>query len=247
MPPMTTRAADAEGFVTEDCIAYYRARAEGGVGLITVEMASPEPAGKHRHFELGIHDDRFLPGLARLVEAIHAAGAEASIQLGHGGGHTRVDIAGETPIAPSAIPHSVQEGHTEIIVPEEMSMARIARRGRPSAAARAARAGFDAVEIHAAHGYLISQFLAPLENRRSDSTAARWKTGPASRWRSTRRRESGRAALAVIFRMNGDDFFDGGLTSDEAVAGRALGARPQAPTPSTSPAVTTARCRRLPS
>jgi dimethylglycine catabolism A len=168
MAPMTTRKADAEGFVTDAAIAYYPARAEGGVGLITVEMASPEKAGKHRRFELGIHDDRFLPGLARLVDAIHAAGAQASIQLGHGGGHTRIDIAGETPIAPSAIPHSVQEGHTETVVPEEMTIARIAQTQAAfvAAAQRAMRAGFDAVEIHAAHGYLISQFLAPAENRR---------------------------------------------------------------------------------
>src|SRR5918993_223590 len=110
MAPMTTRAAGAEG----------------GVGLVTVEMASPERAGKHRNFELGIYHDRFLPGLTRLVETIHAAGAKAAIQLGHGGGHTRVDIAGVTPVAPSAIPHSVQEGHTEVIVPEEMSLARVA-------------------------------------------------------------------------------------------------------------------------
>src|SRR4051794_2555055 len=113
MAPMTTRKADPKGFVTDAAVAYYRARADGGVGLITVEMASPEKAGKHRQFELGIHDDRFLSGLARLAEAIHAAGAKASIQLGHGGGHTRIDIAGETPIAPSDVPHRVQEGHTE--------------------------------------------------------------------------------------------------------------------------------------
>ena len=170
MAPMTTRKADAEGLVTEAGIAYYVARARGGVGLVTVEMAAPEPAGKHRHFELGLHHDRFLPGLTRLVSAIHDAGAKASIQIGHGGGHTRLDIAGETPIAPSAIPHSVQEGHTEIVVPEAMTSARIAQTTRAfaEAAARAARAGFDAVEIHGAHGYLLSQFMAPLENRRED-------------------------------------------------------------------------------
>ena len=89
MPPMTTRTADAEGHVTDDTIAYYMARVRGGVGLITVEMASPEKAGRHRRRELGIYDDRFLPGLTRLVDAIHRGGANASIQLGHGGGHTR--------------------------------------------------------------------------------------------------------------------------------------------------------------
>jgi 2,4-dienoyl-CoA reductase-like NADH-dependent reductase (Old Yellow Enzyme family) len=109
MPPMTTRTADEEGYVTDDTVAYYLARARGGVGLITVEMASPEKAGRHRRREVGIYDDRFLPGLTRLVAEIHRAGSKTSIQLGHGGGHTRIDICGETPIAPSAIPHPVFE------------------------------------------------------------------------------------------------------------------------------------------
>ena len=89
MPPMTTRTADAEGFVTDDSVAYYMARVRGGTGLITVEMASPEKCGRHRRHEVGIYDDRFIPGLTRLVGEIHRGGAKASIQLGHGGGHTR--------------------------------------------------------------------------------------------------------------------------------------------------------------
>ena len=219
MAPMTTRRADAEGFVTDAGIAYYVARAQGGVGLITVEMASPERAGKHRNFELGLYDDRFLPGLTRLVAAIHAAGAKASIQMGHGGGHTRIDIAGETPIAPSAVPHSVQEGHTEVIVPQAMSHERIARSQAAfaDAAARAARAGFDAVEIHAAHGYLISQFLAPLENIRDDDYGGPLANRARFALEVTRAVKGAVPNLAVIFRMNGDDFFDGGMTRDEAV------------------------------
>src|ERR1044071_10012643 len=127
MPPITTRGSDEEGFVTDQTVAYYMARVRGGTGLITVEMASPEKAGRHRRRELGIYDDRFLPGLTNLVREIHRGGAKASIQLGHGGGHTRVDICGETPIAPSAIPHPVYETTFETIVPEEMSKARIAQ------------------------------------------------------------------------------------------------------------------------
>jgi 2,4-dienoyl-CoA reductase-like NADH-dependent reductase (Old Yellow Enzyme family) len=170
MPPMTTRTADDEGFVTDDTIAYYMARVRGGTGLITVEMASPEKVGRHRRREVGICHDRFIPGLRRLVDAIHSGGAKASIELGHAGGHTRTDICGETPIAPSAIPHSVYEITLETIVPEEMSKARIAETAAAyvSAAVRAQSAGFDCVEIHAAHGYLISQFHASFENRRTD-------------------------------------------------------------------------------
>ena len=125
MPPMTTRTADAEGYITDDSVAYYLARARGGVGLITIEMASPEKAGRHRRREVGIYDDRFVPGLTRLVDELHRAGSKVSIQLGHGGGHTRIDICGETPIAPSAIPHPVYETTFETIVPEEMTKARI--------------------------------------------------------------------------------------------------------------------------
>src|SRR6187401_2527438 len=154
MPPMTTRGSDEDGNVTDQTVAYYMARVRGGVGLITVEMASPEKAGRHRRRELGIYDDRFLPGLTRLVREIHRGGAKASIQLGHGGGHTRVDICGETPIAPSAIPHPVYETTFETIVPEEMTKARIdvTIAAHAAAAVRARKAGFDCVEIHAAHG-----------------------------------------------------------------------------------------------
>src|SRR5262249_52756842 len=95
MPPMTTRPPDEHGYVAEATVAYDLGRARGGVGLITVEMAAPEKAGRHRRREIGIYDDRFLPGLTHLVDEIHRAGAKASIQLGHGGGHTRRDICGE--------------------------------------------------------------------------------------------------------------------------------------------------------
>ena len=128
MPPMTTRTADDEGFVTDDCIAYYLARVHGGTGLITVEMAAPEKAGRHRRREVGIYDDRFIPGLTRLVDAIHRGGAKASIQLGHAGGHTRLDICGETPIAPSAIAHPVYETTFETIVPQKMTLRASRRR-----------------------------------------------------------------------------------------------------------------------
>src|SRR3954470_12041234 len=143
-PPMTTRRSDDEGHVTEQTIAYYMARVRGGTGLITVEMASPEKAGRHRRRELGIYQDEFIPGLSRLVGEIHRGGAKTSIQLGHGGGHTRFDICGEQPVAPSAIPHPVYETTLETIIPEAMSKERIAltTANYVSAAQRAREAGF---------------------------------------------------------------------------------------------------------
>jgi 2,4-dienoyl-CoA reductase-like NADH-dependent reductase (Old Yellow Enzyme family) len=217
MPPMTTRTADLEGFVTEDSIAYYRARAEGGAGLITVEMAAPEKAGRHRHHELGIYDDKFVPGLTRLVAEIHSHGSKASIQLGHGGGHTREDISGERPIAPSAIPHPVFEVTFQTIIPDEMTNERIQQTISAFAAAakRAEDAGFDCVEIHAAHGYLISQFLTPYENRRTDeyggSLVNRARFG-LSILRAVKDRIN---RAAVIFRLSVDDYFPEGMPYSE--------------------------------
>ena len=103
-------------------VAYYMARVRGGVGLITVEMASPERAGRHRRRELGIYDDRFLPGLQRLVAANPSPAAPRRRSSSAMAAATRgVDICGETPVAPSAIPHPVFETTNETIVPEAMT------------------------------------------------------------------------------------------------------------------------------
>jgi 2,4-dienoyl-CoA reductase-like NADH-dependent reductase (Old Yellow Enzyme family) len=217
MPAMTTRAADAEGFVTDQSLAYYRARARGGVGLITVEMASPERAGRHRHHELGIYSDVFLPGLTRLVDEIHRWGAKASIQLGHGGGHTRIDICGEQPIAPSAIPHPVQEITFETIIPEEMTKSRIERTVEAFAAAavRAEKAGFDCVEIHGAHGYLISQFLTPFENRRTDEYGGSLENRARFGLDVLRAIKQATSRVGVIYRISVDDYFPEGMPYEE--------------------------------
>jgi 2,4-dienoyl-CoA reductase-like NADH-dependent reductase (Old Yellow Enzyme family) len=213
LPPMTTRTADADGRVTEDTLAYYQARVAGGVGLVTAEMAAPEKAGRHRHRELGIYDDRFLPGLATLVDMIHSGGAKASIQLGHGGGHTRRDICGEAPIAPSAIPHPVFEVTFETIVPEEMTKARIeqTRTAFVEAAQRARRAGFDCVEIHAAHGYLISQYHNVLENRRGDEYGGSLANRARFGLEILRAVKAAVPGMAVIYRISVEDFFPEGM------------------------------------
>ena len=217
MAPMTTRGADEQGFVTEHTLAYYAARA-GGVGLVTVEMASPEAAGRHRFRELGLYDDRFLSGLARLAETIHAKGARAGIQIGHGGAHTRPAVCGGRPVAPSAIPHSVMEGELETIIPEEMTTNRIAEAVEAFAAAfdRARRAGFDAAEIHGAHGYLISQFLCPAENRRTDAYGGPLANRARFALEIVAACKQRAPDFPLVFRMNGDDFFAAGMPPEEA-------------------------------
>ncbi len=212
MPPMTTRLADKDGRVTDDTVNYYMARVRGGVGLVTVEMASPERAGRHRLRELGIYDDQFLPGLTRLASEIHRGGGKCSIQLGHGGGHTRFDICGETPVAPSAIPHPVYEVTNQTIVPRAMTVMDIRNtvHAFAAAAARAEKAGFDVVEIHAAHGYLISQFLTPFENRRTDQYGGELENR-ARMGLEVLRACKAAVKIPVIYRLSVDDYFPEGL------------------------------------
>ena len=219
MPAMTTRLADAEGFVTDASVAYFRARAAGGTGLVTVEMASPEPAGRHRAHELGIFHDRYLPGLRRLTDAIHAEGAKASIQVGHAGGHTREDISGEPPLAPSAIPHYVFEVTGRTVVPLEMTRSRIGATVQAfvAAAQRAQAAGFDCVELHAAHGYLLSQFLCPAENRRGDEYGGSLENRARISLDVVRQVKAAAADFPLIFRVNADDCFPGGLDFADAL------------------------------
>ena len=219
MPAMTTRLADRDGFVTDATIAYFAARAKGGTGLVTVEMASPERVGRHRFHELGIYDDRFIPGLRRLTDAIHAHGAKASIQLGHAGGHTREDICGEPPIAPSAVPHYVFELHGETIIPVAMTPERIAQTvgAFVDAAARAKAANFDFVELHVAHGYLLSQFLCPEENQRTDEYGGTLANRARISFEILRGVKAELHRFPVIFRLNVDDYFPNGLTFPEGL------------------------------
>lgn len=219
MPPMTTRYADDEGFVTDRLLSYYAARARGGVGLVTVEMASPEPVGRHRRRELAIWDDRFIGGLQSLTGEIKSQGARVSIQLGHGGGHTREDICGEPPIAPSAVPHWVMETTGETIIPQEMSRQRIEHtvEAFAEAAERARRCGFDMVEIHAAHGYLVSQFLCPFENRRNDDYGGSLENRARFGHEVICRIRERAPGLPVVFRCNANDYFPDGLQPTDAV------------------------------
>jgi 2,4-dienoyl-CoA reductase-like NADH-dependent reductase (Old Yellow Enzyme family) len=219
MPPMTTRLADPEGYVTDALVAYYEARALGGVGLITVEMGAPERVGRHRFRELGVYDDRFLPGLQRLVGALHDAGARASVQLGHGGCRARRAVSGETPIAPSRIPTSVYEIEPETVVPSEMNGDRLEQTTQAfvKAARRARRAGFDLVELHGAHGYLISQFLSPAENERTDEYGGPLENRARFGLDILRRIRREVPGLPVVFRLGVEDFFTGGLAFGEGL------------------------------
>ncbi|MBM3119760.1 MAG: FAD-dependent oxidoreductase [Chloroflexi bacterium] len=166
MPPMATGLALKDGTVTDCQIDYYEERAKGGSGLVIVEITCVDsPVGKGNVRQIAIDDDRFIPGLTRLAEAIKRHGARAAIQLHHAGRQTSARWTGYQPVAPSSIPMPGGEQPRELTLKEIAIL--VTRFGE--AAERAKRAGFDGVEIHGAHCYLICQFLSPLSNQRQDA------------------------------------------------------------------------------
>jgi len=166
MSPMVTNYSD-EGFVTERLKEYYAARARGGVGLVIIEACCVDaPVGKSTKGELSIDHDRYVPGLADLASAVRRNGAKIVLQLHHAGAQTASSVTGLQPVGPSPIAFPMPGSD----MPRELSteevgdiVLRFAR-----AAQRAQKAGFDGIEIHGGHLYLIAQFLTPLFNERSD-------------------------------------------------------------------------------
>lgn len=151
-----------DGKVTNWHRTHYTTRAVGGVGLIIVEASAVTPQGRISPQDLGIWDDGHIQGLQESVHLVHEQGAKIGIQLAHAGRKAELDSPS---IAPSAIPFDDNSK-----TPESMTTAQIKDtvRSFQAAARRAKEAGFDCIEIHGAHGYLINEFLTPLCNRRSD-------------------------------------------------------------------------------
>jgi len=164
MPPMCMYSASQDGKVNEWHLLHYPTRAVGGVGLIIVEATAVEARGRISPKDLGIWSNDQIDGLKRLVEKIHANGSLAVIQLAHAG--RKCAIKEERIIAPSAIAFNEEYQNPNAMSHEEIQEVVEAFK---NGAQRALKAGFDGIEIHAAHGYLINQFLSPLTNLRNDS------------------------------------------------------------------------------
>ena len=163
MPPMCMYSAGTDGMAKAFHFSHYTARAVGGVGLIIMEATGVLPCGRISDHCLGLWNDEQAEALAPIVRACQEQGAKMALQLNHAGRKCEASVPAV--YAPSAIPFD--EGAP---LPREMTEADIRETVAAfrSAAARAARIGFDAIEIHAAHGYLLSEFLSPLTNRRAD-------------------------------------------------------------------------------
>lgn len=165
MPPMTTNLAGPDGFVTDNMIDYYAARARGGAGYIVVECACIEQAGKLMAMSPGIWDQDMVPGWKKLADACHKGGSKVALQIGHAGRQTTSMFTYENPRGVSAVADPfLQEIPAEFTLDDLGDL--LSKFG--DAVTRALEAGFDAVELHMAHGYLLSQFLSPHSNKRTD-------------------------------------------------------------------------------
>lgn len=163
MASMCQYSAGADGVATDWHLVHYATRAVGGVGLIIVEATAVEPRGRISDNDLGLWSDEQIPMLKRIVDNAHRHGAKIGVQLAHAG--RKSESASSTPVAPSPVPFT-----PDSIKPSELNDSEIKeiQKAFVDAAKRANSAGFDMIEVHAAHGYLINQFLSPISNKRND-------------------------------------------------------------------------------
>ncbi|MFE4544446.1 FAD-dependent oxidoreductase [Arthrobacter sp. NPDC056727] len=168
--PMERNYGTPDGRITEQYIDYLVTRARAGLGLVTTEATYVRADGKGRTHQLGLHADEMLPGLRRLTDALHAEGALAAVELNHGGRTAQTAVSGHKNVAPSPVPCAVAGGE----VPRELTSGECHElvASYAAAARRAVAAGFDVINIHGAHGYLIHQFMSPISNHRTDEFAA---------------------------------------------------------------------------
>jgi 2,4-dienoyl-CoA reductase-like NADH-dependent reductase (Old Yellow Enzyme family) len=165
MPAMATVYGNSDSTVSDRLISYLERRAEGGVGLIIAEVCAIDPRGRGLANEIGVWNDSFIPGLSMLAEAGHRHDGKIALQLHHAGRETMEILAGMKPEAPSDLPSPTLKQECEAMT---IGRVREVVNEYAEGARRAKAAGFDAVEIHGAHGYLIHQFLSPFSNKRSD-------------------------------------------------------------------------------
>lgn len=205
--------AAPDGGCTEDLVRLMGELAAGGVGLIISSHAHVRPEGFAVRGQLGIDRDERIPGLARMAEAVHGEGGRIVLQLAHGGVLAGTQLTGLPAFAPS------REGGPEKTRRREMSQADIADtvRAYGEAALRAKRAGFDGVQVHAAHGYLLNQFLSPWFNRRRDQYGGSIENRARiilEILAAVRNAVGGEFPMLV--KINSEDFLEGGLTREDS-------------------------------
>lgn len=216
MPPIGTNFAGLGGEMKDEHIAYYAQRARGGTGLITLENVCIDyPSGTNGTTQLRFDDDQYLPGMFKFSETMHAYGAAVSVQLNHAGASASPLRMKEQVASSSNVPSK-----TGGAIPRPLAVHEIHRivAKFAEAADRARRAGFDCVEIHAGHSYLLSQFLSPVYNKRSDEFGGSMENRarfPLMVIKAVR--EAVGRLCPISLRVSADELQDGGNNLDDSL------------------------------
>ena len=218
LPPMASKTSGELGYVTDEMLHYYQEICDGGyIGLVITEHAYICMNGKAGPGQMSAAEHGVIPGLTKLADLIHSCGSKVICQINHAGSGTNPDFTGGLmPVAPSAVGHPKKPDTPvrEMTVEEIEALPRLFA----DAARRAMAAGYDGVEIHACHGYLLNQFYSPLTNFRTDEYGGSLENRIRIIRRcitSVRRAIGSDAILAV--RLGGSDYEEGGATVADAV------------------------------
>ena len=216
MTPMGTNYADDSGQMNDMHINYYKQRAAGGAGLIIVENVCVDyPSGSNGTTQLRLDKDCYMPALYRLTETVHKYGTKIAVQINHAGASAVESRIGMQPVSASNLPNKKGGAAPRPLTKDEI-MTIVKKYGE--AAKRAQNSGFDAVEIHCGHSYLISQFLSPLTNNRTDEFGG--STENRARFASLILKEV-RAQVGpffpIIVRISTDEFLKGGNTLEDSL------------------------------
>jgi NADPH2 dehydrogenase len=212
MSPMLMYRGQEDGKINEYIYAHYSARALGGAGMLGTEVVAVEPRGRISPNDLGLWEDEQIEGLKRITDFAHMCGAKMFVQLAHAGRKSHIT---ETAVAPSAIAYDNTLG-----TPAEMTADDIASviDNYRAAVRRALAAGFDAIEIHAANGYLLHNFLAPVSNNRTDEYGGSLENRmrfPLEVVKAVRAEMPD--DMPLIYRIVAQDFGTDGVTIEEAI------------------------------
>ena len=207
-----THFAGVDGMPTQRLIDYHVERAKGGIGLVVTESMSVHPTSWHSPYVIHLWDDRVVPKLRELVSSVKEHGATIFCQLHHAG-HRQLSVSSRMPVpAPSEVLFPDRRETPHVLTPKEI---KDLVKAFGDAAERAVAAGYDGMEVHLAHGYLLGQFLSPWSNRRTDEYGGSLENRmrfPREVLREVVRRAPG---LPVGVRLNGDDFKDGSNNADD--------------------------------
>lgn len=217
VPPMASGTADENGFATRKTLSHYKRLADSGAGLVFVEYSYIHLSGRSEDNQLGIDSDAKIEGLSQIAREIHSTGALAGIQITHAGGKTSRQYTGGPLMAPSAVKVPVRD--RELETPNAMSIFEIElwKEEFRLSIDRAVRASFDVVELHAAHGYGLNQWLSPLTNHRVDDFGGSLHKNAKLLFEIVAQAKKEHPLLTLAVRLPGQDFLDGGLRIADSI------------------------------